>query len=79
MIIEIPKDLKLVDLQNKYEFTSFAGKYSLTLELEGNILKCTRILERIENDIPIENYQEFKEFYSNIVNTDKMQILLEKK
>ena len=79
MIIEIPNDLKIVDLQDKYEFTSFAGKYSLTLELNGNILKCTRILERIGNDIPIENYQEFKEFYSNIVNTDKMQILLEKK
>ncbi len=79
MIIEIPNDLKPVDLQNKYEFVSFAGKYSLTLEFDGNNLKCTRILERTESDVPIEKYKEYKEFYSNIVNTDKMQILLEKK
>lgn len=79
MIIEIPNDLKPVDLQNKYEFTSFAGEYSLTLQFDGKNLKCTRFLNRKETDIPIDKYKEFKEFYSNIVNIDKMQILLEKK
>ncbi len=79
MIIEIPNDLKPVDLQSEYEFISFAGEYSLTFIFDGNNLKCTRILKRKETDIPVEKYLEFKEFYSNIVNTDKMQILLEKK
>lgn len=77
--ITLPDNMHPVDLKEYSEFECFAGKYSLRFKLASKVLKCTRILEVYEKDIPPENYLEFKEFYSNIVKADERQILLEQK
>jgi hypothetical protein len=77
--IHLPSDYHPVDLQEHTEYSCFAGKYTLDFTFSDNILKCSRTLDVYEKDIPPENYLEFKEFYSNIVKSDEMQILLETK
>jgi tetratricopeptide (TPR) repeat protein len=79
LFIILPNEMQPIDLPATSEYECFAGKYTLKFQLEGNTLKCTRILDVLEKDIPPEKYLEFKEFYSNIVKADEMQILLEKK
>ncbi|MDO9577891.1 MAG: hypothetical protein Q7J16_08400 [Candidatus Cloacimonadales bacterium] len=77
--ITLPGGRQPVDLQESSEFECFAGKYSRQLKFEGGVLKCARILDVFQKDIPPEKYLEFKEFYSNLVKADEMQILLEQK
>ena len=50
----------------------------MTLKLDGNTIIGERKIVYKAAEIPVDDYQTFKEAHGQIVNTDEQQILLKK-
>lgn len=76
----IPSTFEVESLpQNKNLTTSF-GNFKIEIKnVNDSVIVYTRILEISDYSIPPEKYNEYRDFYAQITDTDKKKIVLVKK
>ena len=75
----IPSDMKLYEVPESVDVKSKYADYSIKYELKGNKLYVTRHCDYKESYIPVDEYNQFKEFYQKVLDADTQQLAFKKK
>jgi Domain of Unknown Function with PDB structure (DUF3857)/Transglutaminase-like superfamily len=77
IVYKIPKGYNIEAMPQEVNLTASFGNFSskVTKSGDGNIL-YTRFLEIKEYEIPAENYNEYRDFFTNIAKADRSQVVL---
>lgn len=63
-------------LPEPQKFKSVFGEYAAEFKIENNVITYSRTLKINKGKFPAKNYQELHQFYKNIAQADKLQIVL---
>lgn len=76
---KIPDEYTVETVPGEVRFTTSFGSYSSKATVIDNTICYTRLLEIGTETIPAEKYAEFRNFWGNIVRSDRGQVVLKKK
>ena len=76
--IHLPKGYTPVDLEKEIAYSCPAAEYKIMNSFENGIINSTRTMTFKKSEILPEEYLAFKEFLTNVINSDAKQILLQK-
>lgn len=74
LIITIPSSKTLVEVPKSVYLDSPVAKYSMVFKKSGNKLYITRKLDYKEDVVKLEQFDEVKDFYEKMINSDSQQI-----
>ncbi len=74
MEIELPEGKRLVERPQNIHYECDYAVYDLTFKLNGRKLVVERIFTLKDDVVPVENYEQFRDFYNDVVTADETQI-----
>ena len=75
---EIPEGYKLGAIAEPVALEEDFGSYQTQLEVEGNQVNYTRTFKLNEGTYPVDAYENYREFYKNVVREDNQKLFIEK-
>ncbi len=79
LTIEIPDDKVVAEIPEPVNISCMAAEYSMNYRREGNKLIATRILTFKNDYVPLEKYDEFSDFFEQVITADSKQIAFKDK
>ncbi|MBI4944900.1 MAG: tetratricopeptide repeat protein [Bacteroidetes bacterium] len=74
LTISIPHGKTITDMPKSQKYSCFLADYSIQYKLQGNKIVATREFIFKDDFVPVEKYNELKDFYAKVVTADAEQI-----
>jgi hypothetical protein len=74
LIIKIPEGKQLAEIPENVDYQNKIAHYQVTFKVENNMLIADRKLKFSDDVVGTEDYPEFKEFFTKVINADAKQI-----
>jgi hypothetical protein len=74
LIIKIPEGKQLAEIPENVDYHNKIAHYQVTFKVENNMLIADRKLKFTDDVVSTEDYPEFKEFFTKVINADAKQI-----
>lgn len=75
ILIQLPTTARIESLPKAVNLTSDYGSYQLELEANGTEVRCIRYLKVLGQEIPAEQYNDWRDFCKKIARKDKAKIV----
>ncbi|MFT4092560.1 MAG: DUF3857 domain-containing protein [Niabella sp.] len=76
--ISLPEGYKIESMPKPLEISNKFGRYDISYNIDGNMIKMTRSYERNSGRFPASDYKEFVAFYNAIYKADNARMVFVK-